>query len=252
MDAIHVLNLDKYNTGYKDRPMRWCKLYFATLATDYNFATLLECDKWRYFAFIMLELQAKKPVPADERYLSMHGFDFKHRALKHTFNALVGRRLIELSTACSLSTQDKKGLKTPISSQNAEGVDNTPVTQDENERTPKTSVACSRIDKNRIDKIGGERNVPLRPPKEMLVQFFKDNGSTETQAMTFFDHFESNGWKVGGKTKMVDWQASARNWIRRNGGLAKAMEASASCDVHDEKGMITDGQGRKIRCWCWK
>lgn len=30
----------------------------------------------------------------------------------------------------------------------------------------------------------------------------------------FFDHFQSNGWKVGGKTKMVDWNASVRNWIR--------------------------------------
>lgn len=30
----------------------------------------------------------------------------------------------------------------------------------------------------------------------------------------FVDHFISNGWKVGGKTKMVCWKASIRNWIR--------------------------------------
>ncbi|MDZ4685016.1 MAG: hypothetical protein SH850_07990 [Planctomycetaceae bacterium] len=28
----------------------------------------------------------------------------------------------------------------------------------------------------------------------------------------FVDHFTSNGWKVSGKTKMVDWQAAVRNW----------------------------------------
>ena len=30
----------------------------------------------------------------------------------------------------------------------------------------------------------------------------------------FFDHFESNGWKQGGKTPMRDWKASFRNWMR--------------------------------------
>jgi hypothetical protein len=29
----------------------------------------------------------------------------------------------------------------------------------------------------------------------------------------FFDHFTSNGWRVG-RTPMVDWKAAARNWSR--------------------------------------
>lgn len=35
------------------------------------------------------------------------------------------------------------------------------------------------------------------------------------QAVAFWDHFESNGWKVGGKTPMQDWKAAARGWSRR-------------------------------------
>ncbi len=31
---------------------------------------------------------------------------------------------------------------------------------------------------------------------------------------SFFDHFASNGWKVGGKAPMKDWRAAARNWAR--------------------------------------
>ncbi|MBR2698794.1 MAG: helix-turn-helix domain-containing protein [Clostridia bacterium] len=31
----------------------------------------------------------------------------------------------------------------------------------------------------------------------------------------FYDHFEANGWKVGGTTPMKDWRAAARNWARR-------------------------------------
>ena len=35
----------------------------------------------------------------------------------------------------------------------------------------------------------------------------------ETEAERFFNHFQSNGWLVGGKSKMKNWQASAKNWI---------------------------------------
>ena len=35
------------------------------------------------------------------------------------------------------------------------------------------------------------------------------------EAAAFFDHFESNGWRVGGKTPMVNWQAAFRGWLRR-------------------------------------
>tara|TARA_R110000782_G_scaffold74323_1_gene148509 strand:- start:623 stop:1450 length:828 start_codon:yes stop_codon:yes gene_type:complete len=33
-------------------------------------------------------------------------------------------------------------------------------------------------------------------------------------ARGFWDHFESNGWKVGGKSAMKDWRAALRNWQR--------------------------------------
>ena len=35
------------------------------------------------------------------------------------------------------------------------------------------------------------------------------------EAAAFFDHFESNGWRVAGKTPMVDWRAAFRGWMRR-------------------------------------
>ena len=37
----------------------------------------------------------------------------------------------------------------------------------------------------------------------------------------FFDHFESNGWKVGGKTPMKDWRAAFRKWNRNNFGAPR-------------------------------
>ena len=35
------------------------------------------------------------------------------------------------------------------------------------------------------------------------------------EAAPFCDHYESNGWRVSGKTPMVNWRAAFRNWMRR-------------------------------------
>lgn len=52
------------------------------------------------------------------------------------------------------------------------------------------------------------------PSLEEVVSFFSTMGRTD--GAVFFDHFTSNGWKVGGKTPMKDWHAAARNWDRRS------------------------------------
>jgi hypothetical protein len=41
------------------------------------------------------------------------------------------------------------------------------------------------------------------------------NEFPELDAQRFHDFYTSKGWMVG-KTKMKDWKAAARNWIRRN------------------------------------
>lgn len=50
-----------------------------------------------------------------------------------------------------------------------------------------------------------------------LEEYFIEIGCSapKSEAETFWDHFTSNGWKIGGKTPMKDWKAAARNWVRR-------------------------------------
>jgi hypothetical protein len=43
--------------------------------------------------------------------------------------------------------------------------------------------------------------------------YFQQQNYPELEAQKFFNYFSSNGWLVGGKTKMKDWQAAARNWM---------------------------------------
>ena len=53
-----------------------------------------------------------------------------------------------------------------------------------------------------------------RPTLEEVASYFSDLNFSQ-EAEKFFDYFASNGWKVGGKAKMKDWKAAARNWVRR-------------------------------------
>ena len=49
--------------------------------------------------------------------------------------------------------------------------------------------------------------------EKLILDFFKKEKYPELEAKKFFNHYQGIGWKVGGKTKMVDWQATARSWM---------------------------------------
>lgn len=57
-----------------------------------------------------------------------------------------------------------------------------------------------------------------KPSFEQVRDYFaeqKHNNPSE-QASIFLDYYDSNGWKVG-RNPMKDWQATVRNWIKRDG-----------------------------------
>lgn len=52
------------------------------------------------------------------------------------------------------------------------------------------------------------------PPEFPDVKlYFEEKDAPAEEAEKFFNHYESNGWLVGGKSKMKNWQAAARNWL---------------------------------------
>jgi hypothetical protein len=65
------------------------------------------------------------------------------------------------------------------------------------------------------DKSGIEKIVlkPSKPTLEETQIYFLEKNFPEIEAQRFFNYFESNGWLVGGRTKMKDWKAAARNWM---------------------------------------
>jgi hypothetical protein len=64
-------------------------------------------------------------------------------------------------------------------------------------------------------ELAGGKNLENTIPPELsnVIVFFKEKKTTQIDAEKFYNHFQSNGWLVGGKSKMKDWKAAARNWI---------------------------------------
>ncbi|MFN8258051.1 MAG: hypothetical protein U0W24_20345 [Bacteroidales bacterium] len=77
-------------------------------------------------------------------------------------------------------------------------------------------------EKVEVNDLQEEKRKKVAPKKESkmivpmldeVIEFFKSENYTEIEAQKFFNHYESNGWKVGGKTPMKNWKAAARNWM---------------------------------------
>ena len=74
---------------------------------------------------------------------------------------------------------------------------------------------------------------PAAPPTLAEVQAYAADqhpasADGQSEAAAFHDHFQSNGWRVGGKTPMADWQAAFRSWMRRRTQFQPAGAASAA------------------------
>lgn len=78
----------------------------------------------------------------------------------------------------------------------------------------------NEIDDEFLKNVSDEKEKKLREKKkdfaptiENVKAYFLNQNFPELEAIKFFNYFSSNGWLVGGKTPMVNWQASAQNWI---------------------------------------
>jgi len=71
----------------------------------------------------------------------------------------------------------------------------------------------------------------VRPTLAQWLEYAKSIGWNGRDVQGAFDHYEANGWRVGGKAPVKDWQAAARNCFRRNGNhTQKQQEKKESQD----------------------
>ena len=85
-------------------------------------------------------------------------------------------------------------------------------------------------------------------PKDQaeVERFFSQNGFPVSEAADFFDHYQSNGWRVGGRSPMKDWKASARKWGRNNqkGGSYGANQRNTT---ESGRGLGTANEGKSAQ-----
>ncbi len=84
--------------------------------------------------------------------------------------------------------------------------------------------STSQIEKIKIQKM-------TIPDLEEIQNYFLEKQNTTTEAEKFYNYFESNGWLVGGKTKMKNWKAAARNWMLNTKRFEKP-EPTATSNLH--------------------
>jgi len=71
------------------------------------------------------------------------------------------------------------------------------------EALPKKATSKKRFEKPAVEQVSAY----------MISRGF-DTGKASDQADAFVDHFEANGWRIGGRAPMRDWRAAVRTWIR--------------------------------------
>ena len=81
----------------------------------------------------------------------------------------------------------------------------------------KKKLSTPKADEIPTDSVG-KRNVIARheaisPSLQEVQEYFASQKFPTVEAEKFYNYFQSNGWLVGGRTKMKDWKAAARNWM---------------------------------------
>ena len=71
------------------------------------------------------------------------------------------------------------------------------------EALPKKATSKKRFQKPSVEQVSAY----------MISRGF-DIGKASDQAEAFVDHFEANGWRIGGRAPMKNWRAAVRTWIR--------------------------------------
>ena len=120
-------------------------------------------------------------------------------------------------------------------------------------KTQKITKGIIRIEQ----KIDNHKNDEKPRSLEEVKTYFDEIKSSE--ANNFFDHFESNGWKVGGKSQMKNWKAAARRWVNTSARFAneksiapikKISKPRQNCDACKGTGWL-DQLKPAQKCWCW-
>ena len=117
-------------------------------------------------------------------------------------------------------------------------------------KTSKTSVDVDVDVDGKINKLSNEskesadkprrgttkRTAFVVPSLEIVKDYFLRIEGTNTDAECFYDYFTANGWRTG-KKPIKDWEAAARNWMRRKSEFSNTTQNQTN---HETKRIYQD------------
>ncbi|WP_439185411.1 hypothetical protein [Carboxylicivirga taeanensis] len=113
---------------------------------------------------------------------------------------------------CSATTSEAIKINTNKTVLNTINNQKTPENLSEHARDAHPAPIDNEVQATR-NAAGEKRQRFQKPTLDELENYFQSREGPVEEAQRFFNHFESNGWRVGGKSPMKDWKAAARNWL---------------------------------------
>lgn len=85
------------------------------------------------------------------------------------------------------------------------------------------STQLNNVNNDNKLKEGAKAPAPVKTtrfvkPTLSEAEEYRSSKQLNMKCSDFIDHFDSNGWKVGGKAPMKDWRAAMRQWAKRDFG----------------------------------
>jgi len=93
-----------------------------------------------------------------------------------------------------------------------------------------------------------EKKKRFKKPTVQEIEMYCKERNNSIDAQKFYDYYESNGWRIGGKAPMKDWKATIRTWEhnqRERGGARETREVR-------EKGLPVVGQDKNLDAYLKK
>lgn len=197
--------------------MEWTKIHTSLIVNRIPDKDILAITKYQ---LLWAELEEQPDDVTALRYMSA-----KQLAIARQYVAdITADVCADITNACkNRNKRRKKYRKNGNNSQNVPSTlpDTVPST------LPDTVPTQIREDKIREDKkekeINKEKEKRFQKPTVSEIKEYCTNRNNNIDAQSFFDFYESKGWKVG-TTPMKDWQAAVRTWEKRNGGNSNAVD----------------------------
>jgi hypothetical protein len=222
MEYWHVKNIEKYNSGHKDRQHIWAKLHYKAFL-DEKFQELDEIDRYRFWSLIVFENYHQKPIAMSRINLALLGWDIKKRPIYKTQQML--HTLIEV---CS-----------------------------ENVANPLPRVEESRVEESRIDKSSLFSSVWTKYPNKLgKSQAIRHFNATINNQKDFEDINKAldnylrtkevaKGFIKHGSTWFNQW----RDYV----DYKDPLEVVKVKETPDPNCNVCSGSGKvdKAKCFCW-